>query len=62
MCEHTGRVLGYFVPVVHRNICREHSQIGRRKYVMAEAANSLSVLAVPELSSTRNPIANLASD
>ena len=48
MCEHTGGVLGDFVLLVHRDICREHSLIGRRKYFMDEAANSLSAAAGPE--------------
>ena len=48
--------------VIHRDICREHSVIGRRNCLMTEAANSLSAAAGPELSTTRNPIANLASD
>ena len=51
-----------FVLVFHRDICREHNLIRRRNYLMTEAANSLSVAAGPELSTTRNPIANLASD
>ena len=49
MCEHTG-VLGDFVLVFHRDICHEHSLIGRRNYLMNEAANSLSATAGPELS------------
>ena len=48
ICEHTGGVLGDFVLLVHRDICREHSLIGRRKYFMDEAANSLSAAAGPE--------------
>ena len=51
-----------FVLVFHRDICREHNLIRRRNYLMTEAANSLSVAAGPELSTTRNPIANLASE
>ena len=62
MCEHTGGVLRDFVEVLHRDICREHSLIGRRNCLMTEAAKSLSAAAGPELSITRNPIANLASD
>ena len=62
MCEHTGGVLRDFIVVIHRDICREHSLIGRRNCLMTEAANSLSAAAGPELSTTRNPIANLASD
>ena len=61
MCEHTG-VLRDFIVVIHRDICREHSLFGRRNCLMTEAANSLSAAADPELSTTRNPIANLASD
>ena len=62
MCEHTGRVLRDFIVDIHRDICREHRLIGRRNCLMIEAANSLSTAAGPELSTTRNPIANLASD
>ena len=62
MCEHTGGVLRDFTLVIHRDICREHSLIGRRNCLMTEAANSLSAAAGPELPTTRNPIANLASD
>ena len=51
-----------FIAAFHRDICREHSLIGRRNYLMTEAANSHSAAAGPELSSTRNPIAYLASD
>ena len=61
MCEHTGGVLRDFIVVNHRDICREHSLIGRRNCLMTEAA-ILSAAAGPELSTTRNPIANLASD
>ena len=61
MCEHTGGVLRDFI-VIHRDICREHSLIGQRNCLITEAANSLSAAAGPELSTTRNPIANLASD
>ena len=61
MCEHTGGVLRDFI-VIHRDICREHSLIGRSNCLMTESANSLSKAAGPELSTTRNPIANLASD
>ena len=38
------------------------SLIGRRNSLMTEAANSRSAAAGPELSTSRNPIANLASD
>ena len=62
MCEHTGVVLSDFIVVIHRDICREHSLLGRRNCLMTEAANSLSAAAGPELSRTRDPIANLASD
>ena len=51
-----------FKVVIHRDICSEHSLIGRRNCLMTEAASSLSATAGPELSITRNPIANLASD
>ena len=61
MFEHTEEVLRDFIVVIHRDICREHSPIGRRNCLMTEAANSLSAAAGPELSTTRNPIANLAS-
>ena len=61
MCEHTGGVLRDFIEVIHRDICREYSLNVRRNF-MTEAANSLSAAAGPELSTTRNPIANLASD
>ena len=53
MCERTGGVLRDFVLVFPRDICREHSLIGRRNCVMTEAANSLSAAAGPELSTTR---------
>ena len=62
LCEHTGGVLRDFVVVFHYDICREHSLIGRRNCLMTKAANSLSAAASPELSITRNPVANLASD
>ena len=62
MCERTGGVLRDFIVVIHRDICREHSLIGRRNCLMTAAANSLSAAAGPELSTSRNPIANLASD
>ena len=62
MCEHTGGVLRDFIVVIHRDICREHSLIGRRNYLMTEAASSLSAAADPELSTTSNPIAIIASD
>ena len=61
MCEHTGGVLRDFIVVIHRDICPEHSLIGRRNCVMTEAANSLSAAAGPGLSTTRNPIDTLAS-
>ena len=38
MCEHTGRVLSDFIVVFHRDICREHSLVGRRNCLMTEAA------------------------
>ena len=60
MCEHTGGVVRDFIVVIHRDICREHSLIGRRNCLMTEAANSLSAAAGPELSTTRYPITNLA--
>ena len=62
MCDNTGGVLRDFVLVFHRDICREHSLIGRRNFLMTAAANSLSAAAGPELSITRNYIANLASE
>ena len=62
MCEHIGGILRDFVLVFHRDICLENSLIGRRNCLMTEAANSLSAAAGPELSKTRNHIANLASD
>ena len=62
MCEHTGEVLRDLIVVIHRDICCEHSLIGRRNCLMTEAANSLSAAVGPELSTTRNPVANLASD
>ena len=52
----------HFVLVFHRDICREHSLTGRRIYLKAEAVNSFSAAAGPELLKSRNPIANLASD
>ena len=48
MCEHTGGVLGDFVVIFHRDVCREHSLIGRDNYLVAEAVNSLSAMAGPE--------------
>ena len=62
MCEHTGGALRNFIVVNHRDIYREHSLIGRRNCLMNESANWLSAAAGPELSTTMNPIANLASD
>ena len=66
MCQYTGGVLGDFVLVFHRDICREHTLAGRRnyEYFITKAANSLSAAGGPEISKTinRNPIANLASD
>ena len=62
MFAHTGRILRDFVVVFHRDTCREHSLIARRHCLMTEAANSPSAAAGPELSITRNPIANIASD
>ena len=59
MCEHTGGVLGDFVLVLHRDIRCEHSLSGWSNYLITEAENSLSG---PQLSKTRNPMANLASD
>ena len=57
MYEHTGGVLRDLIVVIHRDICREHSLIGRRNCLMTEAANSLSAAAGLELSTTRSPIA-----
>ena len=59
MCERTGGVLGDFIVVIHRDIRREHSLIGRRNYLITEAANSLSAAGSPELWNTisRNPMA-----
>ena len=64
MCENTGGVLRDFVLVLHRDMCREHSLIGRRNYLMTEAAHSLPAAAGPNLSKTRNHIVDLpvASD
>ena len=62
MCENIGGDLRDFIVVIHRDICREHSLIGRRNGLMTEAAHSLSSVAGPELSTTRNHISNLASD
>ena len=62
MYEHTGGVLRDFISVVHRDICRVHSVIGRRNRLTTEAANSHSAAAGPELSTTKKFIANLASD
>ena len=42
MCEHKGGVLRDFFVVIDRDICREHSLIGRRNCLMTEAANSSS--------------------
>ena len=62
MCEHTGGILRDFILVIHRDICREHSLIGRRNCLTTEAANAPSAAAGPEFSTTRSPIANIASD
>ena len=62
MCEHTGGVLRDFSVIIPRDICREHSLIGRRNCLMNEAVNSLSAAVGPELSTASNPIGNLASD
>ena len=62
MCEHTRGVLRDLIVVIHRDICREHCLIGRRNCLMTEAVNLLSAAAGPELSTTSNHIANLASD
>ena len=62
MCEHTGRVPGDFIMVFHCDVCREERLIGRLNYLMTEAENSHSAAAGPQLSTTRNPIANQASD
>ena len=62
MCEHTGGVLRDFIVLIRRDICREHSLIGRHNCLMTEVANSLTAAAGPELSTTRSLIANLASD
>ena len=62
MCEHTGGALRNFNVVNHRAIYREHSLIGRRNCLLTESTNLLSAAAGPELSTTRNPIANPASD
>ena len=48
MCEHAGGVLRDFIVVIHRDICREHSLIGRPNCLMTEAANSLSAAAGAE--------------
>ena len=48
MCEHTGGVVRGLIVVIHRDICREHSLIGRRNCLMTEAANSLSAAGSPE--------------
>ena len=53
----SGGVLPDFIVVIHRDICREQS--GGATSVITEAANSLSAAAGPELSTTRNHIANL---
>ena len=47
---------------IYRDVCREHSLIGRRNCSMTEAAKSLSAAAGPELSITSNHIADAASD
>ena len=62
MCEHTGGVSRDFIVITYRDICSDHSIIERRNCLMTEAANSLSAAAGPEISTTKNPIANLASD
>ena len=54
--------MGDFVLAFHRDICREGSLIGRRNYLMTEAAKSLSAAVETKLSITRLYIANLASD
>ena len=62
MCEHNGGVLGDCVLVFHRNICCEHSVVGRCNYLMAEAAISFSADAGPKLPKSRSPTPILASD
>ena len=62
MYEHTGGVLRDFIVVIPRDICCEHSLIGRHNCLMTEAANSLSAAVGPEFSTSRNTIGNLASD
>ena len=42
MCEHTAGVLRDFIVVIHRDICHEHSLVGRRNCLMSEAANFFS--------------------
>ena len=61
-CEHTGGDVCDFIVAIHRDICCEHRLIERRNCLMTEAASSLSAAAGQELSTTRKPIANLASD
>ena len=51
-----------FILAIHCDICHEHGLIGRRNCLVTEALNSRSAAAGPELSTTRNLIANLASD
>ena len=62
MCEDTGGAPRNFIVVNHRDIHREHSLIGRRNCPLTESTNSLSAAAGPEISTTRNPTPNLASD
>ena len=57
-----GGFLRDIIVLFQRDICREHSLIGRRNCLMTEAANSHSAGAGPALSTTKNPIANLDSD
>ena len=62
MCEHTGGVSRDCIVAIHGGIYREHNLIVRRNCLLTEAANSLSAAVDPKISTTRNPIANLASD
>ena len=41
--EHTGGVLRDFIVVIHRDICREHSLIGRRNRLMTDASCEFAI-------------------
>ena len=62
MRAYTEGVLRDSIVAIHGGICREHNLIARRNCLHTEAANSLSAAVDPKVSTTWNPIDNLASD